>query len=197
MSESKFEATYPAIALVLLRPEELQKTTTSKILELLPLHIFPQHSALIATLAPLRYHVPPFFETASSVPAAYPSAELHLPSKPSGRLASSPIPLLSFLVILVVFAVQIFKDPINLGLSVSETSHCEEGPLLGPLPVCRARNPLLEPQLVSRPHKMSLLEEAKRVAAEFEYSPEDLNKGVKAFISQMRRWDRFGEQEKC
>lgn len=34
---------------------------------------------------------------------------------------------------------------------------------------------------------MSLLEEAKRVAAEFEYSPEDLNRGVEAFISQMRR----------
>ncbi|CAD6593173.1 MAG: glucokinase [Alectoria sarmentosa] len=32
---------------------------------------------------------------------------------------------------------------------------------------------------------MSVLEEAKRVAAEFEYSPEDLNRGVKAFISQM------------
>ncbi|CAF9911092.1 glucokinase [Imshaugia aleurites] len=32
---------------------------------------------------------------------------------------------------------------------------------------------------------MSVLEEAKRVAAEFEYSQEDLKKGVKAFISQM------------
>ena len=32
---------------------------------------------------------------------------------------------------------------------------------------------------------MSVLEEAKRVAAEFEYSSEDLNRGVKAFISQM------------
>lgn len=32
---------------------------------------------------------------------------------------------------------------------------------------------------------MSVLEESKRVAAEFEYSSEDLNKGVKAFITQM------------
>jgi len=38
---------------------------------------------------------------------------------------------------------------------------------------------------------MSLLEEAKRMAAEFEYSSEDLNIGVKAFISQMRRWTRL------
>ncbi len=33
---------------------------------------------------------------------------------------------------------------------------------------------------------MSLIEEAKRVAAEFEYSPDDVNRGVKAFMSQMR-----------
>ena len=32
---------------------------------------------------------------------------------------------------------------------------------------------------------MSLLEEAQRVAAKFEYPTQELNKGVKAFISQM------------
>ena len=32
---------------------------------------------------------------------------------------------------------------------------------------------------------MSLHEQARRVAAEFEYSPEDINKGVKEFIRQM------------
>lgn len=32
---------------------------------------------------------------------------------------------------------------------------------------------------------MGLLEEAQRVAAEFEYSAEDVNKGVKEFIRQM------------
>jgi hexokinase len=32
---------------------------------------------------------------------------------------------------------------------------------------------------------MALLEEAKRVAAEFEYPPEEVNKGVKEFIRQM------------
>ena len=38
---------------------------------------------------------------------------------------------------------------------------------------------------MSRPNKMSLLEEARRVAGEFEYTAEDVNRGVKAFISQM------------
>lgn len=32
---------------------------------------------------------------------------------------------------------------------------------------------------------MALLEEAKRVAAQFDYPSEELNKGVKAFIQQM------------
>ena len=32
---------------------------------------------------------------------------------------------------------------------------------------------------------MTLLDEAKKVAAEFEYTAEDVNQGVKAFISQM------------
>ena len=36
---------------------------------------------------------------------------------------------------------------------------------------------------------MSLLDEARRVAAEFEYSPEDVNKGVNEFIRQMGKQD--------
>lgn len=32
---------------------------------------------------------------------------------------------------------------------------------------------------------MSLLQEAKRIAAQFEYTDDDIRKGVKAFISQM------------
>lgn len=32
---------------------------------------------------------------------------------------------------------------------------------------------------------MSLLDEVRRVAAEFEYPPEEVNKGVKEFIRQM------------
>jgi len=35
---------------------------------------------------------------------------------------------------------------------------------------------------------MSLLEEAKRVAAEFEYSDADVQKGVIHFIKQMSTW---------
>jgi hexokinase len=37
----------------------------------------------------------------------------------------------------------------------------------------------------SRIHKMGLLEEAKKVAAEFEYPPEAVNAGVKEFLREM------------
>lgn len=37
----------------------------------------------------------------------------------------------------------------------------------------------------SKSYRMALLQEAKRVGAEFEYSPDDVRKGVKEFIRQM------------
>ena len=33
---------------------------------------------------------------------------------------------------------------------------------------------------------MSVLEAANKVAGEFEYAPEDVNRGVKEFLNQMR-----------
>lgn len=38
---------------------------------------------------------------------------------------------------------------------------------------------------------MSLLEEAKRVAGEFEYTDVDVQKGVAHFIKQMSAWGFF------
>ena len=38
---------------------------------------------------------------------------------------------------------------------------------------------------VTREHKMSLLKEAQRVAAEFDYPAKELNKGVKEFMREM------------
>ena len=36
---------------------------------------------------------------------------------------------------------------------------------------------------------MALLEETNRVAAQFEYTDEDVNKAVKEFLRQMGRWN--------
>jgi hypothetical protein len=57
---------------------------------------------------------------------------------------------------------------------------------LEPGKVCYSKS-IFDPELpCSRaPANMALLEEAKRVAAEFEYPPEEVNKGVKEFIRQM------------
>jgi len=38
---------------------------------------------------------------------------------------------------------------------------------------------------VTREHKMSLLKEAQRVAAEFDYPAKDVNRGVKEFMREM------------
>jgi hypothetical protein len=51
--------------------------------------------------------------------------------------------------------------------------------------ICESPHPFSIEPPVSRPHKMSLLEEAKRVAAEFDYTDDEVRKGVKHFISQM------------
>jgi len=151
----------------------------------------PPLSVETATLAPLRSHVPPFLQFSSFVPIAYSSPDYSIPSTLSRRTRFSPAQLLSFLVVVVVFAVQVFRSPTDtITRPFESTSYTESQPALPP-PVCRDRIPFLEPLPVSRANEMSLLEEAKRVAAEFEYSSEDLNKGVKAFISQMRRWTRL------
>ncbi len=51
--------------------------------------------------------------------------------------------------------------------------------------VCERSNVFTEPLPISHPYKMSLLEEARRVAGEFEYPAVEVNKGVKEFIRQM------------
>ena len=92
--------------------------------------------------------------------------------------------LLSFLVVFVVLVIQLFREPVPLA---------REQESLGPAePAAKAdwftpanTNIFHQPLPVSHPHKMTLLEEAKREAAEFDYSAEDVRKGVKAFISQM------------
>jgi len=50
---------------------------------------------------------------------------------------------------------------------------------------CESLHPFPTEALVSRPHKMALLQEAKRIAAEFEFSDEEVQKNVVEFISQM------------
>ena len=104
----------------------------------------------------------------------------------------SPIHLLSALVLLIVIFFQVFNStqqlfdlrPVtrqdNLPIEVlrqpaleSHVDQCSNTPIF------------YEPHGVCRPSKMALIKEAQRIAAEFEYSTAEVNRGVKAFIHQM------------
>ena len=63
--------------------------------------------------------------------------------------------------------------------------YLQESDRPGSSAVCNNLNLFEEPFSISQANRMSLLEEVKRVAAEFEYPPDEVNKGVKEFIRQM------------
>ena len=144
-----------------------------------------------AILAPLRSHISPFFETSSSTPIPYTSSDFQLPSKQSRQRCFSSAQLLSFLIVVLVLVIQVFRSSNDGAWNSIDTSSYHTISSPPPPPICRVPNFFHEPLPVSRPQSMSLFEEAKGVAAKFEYSPEDLNKGVKAFISQMRMLDQM------
>lgn len=130
-------------------------------------------------MAPLNANLPPIFET-PSVPLTYPATEKPDDHRKAQRPHFHPSRLLSFLVVLLVVIIQLVKPPpvvynhrLDLYSPLSSASTCENtGVFHKHLPT-------------SEPRAMSVLEEAEKVAGEFEYPAEDVRKGVKAFISQM------------
>lgn len=54
--------------------------------------------------------------------------------------------------------------------------------------MCENLNIFAEPLSVSRTYRMDLLEDARRVAQEFDYPAAEVNKGVKEFIREMSRF---------
>ncbi len=115
------------------------------------------------------------------MPLVY-SRDYSILPKLSRRFNLSPAQLLSFLVLLVVLIIELLREPVVFPQELRQTSE----------PTAKAdwftpanTNIFRQPLPVSRPQKMTLLEEAKRVAAEFDYSAKDVQKGVEAFISQM------------
>ena len=136
------------------------------------------------TLASLNSHIPPLFETSTSLPVQYYTADLRRSSRLSRRPWVSVSQLVSCAFLVVVLVIQfiipshvhlgtVFRDSLRSGVRVESPAICQNSPVF------------LEPLPTSRPHKMSLLEEARRVAAEFDYTKQDVNKGVKEFIRQM------------
>ena len=106
-------------------------------------------------------------------------------TKTTGKLSQRGRPklthLASFLLIFLVLLVQFLKEPETIydtgnpvvSKPATDPEVCENPPLL------------LQPLPTSPPREMTVLESAEKVAGQFDYSAEDVRKGVKAFISQM------------
>lgn len=67
----------------------------------------------------------------------------------------------------------------------SSTSYSPPANVLEELGICESPPPFPTGAPVSGLHKMALVAEAKRVAAQFELSDEDVRKNVDEFISEM------------
>ena len=108
-----------------------------------------------------------------------------LPTRGSRKLSLSAPQLLSVVLVLVGLVIQFFRPSPNLSFLPLRQSSEVESVKSRTLHTCPKSLPFLESFPISRLHKMTLLEEAKRVAAEFDYPAKEVNKGVKEFIRQM------------
>jgi len=102
--------------------------------------------------------------------------------------------LIPLVLVVFVFVLQYLFPRLQLG-SIQDSRHTPPRPAFCPPP---ARHPFLDDLICPRqpdespgtlrnpvPRKMGLVEEARRIAGQFEYTSEDVNKGVKEFIRQM------------
>ncbi len=150
--------------------------------------VFPRqpwsHSKKSAALAPFTSHRSPTLDTPSPKSLSYPSSDFKISTKLSHRSRFSATHLISFTVLLVVLAVQLLKP----SPSIHGWHSRSRGPQQSPPAFCENSDIFSQPPPISRPHKMSLIEEAKKVAVEFEYPGAEVNKGVKEFIRQMGKY---------
>lgn len=132
-----------------------------------------------AKLAFLNPHISPRL---AEVPYSPPSFSLS--SKSYHRSRFTPAQLVSLIVLCIVLVVQLLRPsavPIYSTLWGPE----QENVRLQSEPVCENLNIFAEALPVSRTYRMSLLEDARRVAQEFDYPAAEVNKGVKEFIREM------------
>ena len=135
----------------------------------------------------LETHVPPSFEIDSSIPVPYSYGEYKISSKLSRRSKCTNTQLVSFAILVVVLVVQFLWPSSSLYQSSFPTI-----PDLKPdfiarssVGVCINKDPFSEDLPYTRVQKMSLVDEARQVAAEFEYPAEAVNEAVKEFMKEM------------
>lgn len=138
-------------------------------------------------MALFKSHIPPPFQTSAPVPSSYSYGEHKLSSKLSKRSRVTNTQLLSCAVLIVVLLFQFLRPPTFIYHTPPQVTLLSGSqPSIPPLPgVCVNNKFFFESFPVTREHKMSLLKEAQRVAAEFDYPAKELNRGVKEFMREM------------
>ncbi|KAL8638333.1 MAG: hypothetical protein Q9228_004510 [Teloschistes exilis] len=143
----------------------------------------PQASVLYpstsAALAFLSSHLPPGLDSWSSVPLAQSSTDHQLSSKLSRKSRVTFTQAFSLVILAIAVLVQLLRPSTFLLQSTTPVSHRPT------FSTCPNSNPLREALPICTRSKMGLIEDAKRVATEFEYPPDEVNRGVRAFIRQM------------
>lgn len=143
--------------------------------------LYPSTSAALAFL---NSHFPPGLDSWSSVPLAPSSTDYQLSSKLSRQFRVTFTQAFSLAVLAIAVLVQLLRPSSFILQSTPLVSHPPT------FSSCPNTNPLREALPICTRSKMGLIEDARRVAAEFEYPPDEVNRGVKAFIRQMGQYDR-------
>ncbi|RYP80563.1 hypothetical protein DL770_006165 [Monosporascus sp. CRB-9-2] len=101
------------------------------------------------------------------------------------------IHLFSLAFLILVLTAQFFLTDIKFHYSRIFSSHPFSRTIFSPPavivhePVCESPQPFPTAPPVSRVHTMALAEETKRITAQFEYTDDDVNRGVQEFLRQM------------
>lgn len=141
---------------------------------------YPSNPLQYSKIGPLqRPHFPYCSSPSKTLPCSTSGFTLSSKSFRLSRFTTTQ--LVSFGVLFVVLVVQFVLFSPRLVFSEPK----QEKSRLRLETACRNPHIFAEPLPVSRPHRMSLLEDVRRVAKEFEYPTEEVNKGVKEFIRQM------------
>ena len=144
-----------------------------------------------AALAPFNARLSPILEAPSAFPVTSPRPDPPLPlnKKLSSTRPRLPPHLLPFVLLFVIFLIQLFRqEPIQVERGWEPVTRYKGSPQSEPTSrnISIFSDLFAESQPHCKPNKMSVVEAAKRVASEFEYTSEDVNRGVEEFLSQMR-----------
>ncbi|KAL8866789.1 MAG: hypothetical protein Q9174_006083, partial [Haloplaca sp. 1 TL-2023] len=130
------------------------------------------------TLAILNSHLPPGLDGWPAKPLVQQSQNYPL-SKVFRRCRTTPLQAFSICLAIVAILIQVLRPS---PLPFTPNSAPRPRPLVRSCPNLLA---LQEPLPTCSLTKMGLIDDARKVAGQFEYPPEEVNRGVKEFIRQM------------